>query len=219
MIHHSGMMRTVWVRTMRAAFMDEGKRGHINIHKFPVARAAALLVLPTVLACSEMSVEPDTGFQETFARNESGHVDAVTRVDGQLLEVARALALSMGHSEFRMHVHGALDASSEPEQKIRFNEFIEEAPEAVRRRLSGHLTTSRQGALQPLLDSLPQLEIYLPVVTHRKSWKGSSNVIVGTLLTNKTAIAYDTEARFVTLSPSAPPPRTRPSPNDRRRAC
>jgi hypothetical protein len=134
----------------------------------------SLFVGGTILgtACSERSgipTPPDNGFTNSVPIG-------VQSTQNAMQDAAQGLARALVDLEVRTGLQAALARSSVKEGKLHLQKFL-----AARGRDWGQLVDAHSGrapgAWVASVQSLPELEIYLPVAAH-KGWSGSSDLVV-----------------------------------------
>lgn len=104
----------------------------------------------------------------------SGQLTSQVAMERRMAELARMVAVALDDADVRQAVYTAFEQSEYPEQKIHFRSLVEVGPSEFRQSLG------RAGAeaVSTLLDSIADLEFYLPVPEHREAWAGDASVIV-----------------------------------------
>ncbi len=139
-----------------------------------------------------------------------------TEVDSVGL-VARAFALALSGASIRSELRDAIAASSFPEQKLDFQDFVHKSTSSPLIRRAASKVGWDEPRLRGLIERFPALELYLPVEEQRAAWTGDDNIVVlGTMLRDhdvrragqKTLIAFDTHGDPVTISMTSVPQQT-----------
>src|SRR6267142_1874859 len=135
------------------------------------SRAAALALLVGALACSDRppGTAPDAP---------PGAPDVLSAAARPEL-LARSLALALGDPAFRAHVRAELDRSPFRERKLSFQRFLGADRGRALSAMAGR-TGVATTELARAADEAIQLEMYLPVPEHRRSWTGDADVLVAT---------------------------------------
>jgi hypothetical protein len=125
----------------------------------------------------------------------------------RLAAATRLVALSLGSPAVRAHVRAALSASTYPEHKLHLGRFLRGSG----RQLLAGMAAGRRGATEQdvlaQLDSLVDVEFYMPVPAHRGRWRGGREVIVAAALRDhEIPIAYDVDGNAVALASASVPP-------------
>ena len=119
--------------------------------------------------------------------------------------LARAFARALAAPSFRTQIHSAILQSPFPEQKVHFQGLLTAANRSVLREVA-RLSGSSEAEIQNDAANTPGLELYLPVVEHRAKWKGGSEILVATAISDEDLpTAYDTHGRALELDPLHPP--------------
>jgi hypothetical protein len=117
--------------------------------------------------------------------------------------IARAVALALAQEEVRMSVFRALGASPYRESKLHLRTALASSLGMLASRASAHAPN-----LNALLDSVVDLEFYMPVPAHRNQWNGGNDLIVAGVLKDdgRLPVAFDLEGTpFPILSAKDPP--------------
>lgn len=121
-------------------------------------------------------------------------------------EWARRVAIALADPALRQQVKNDLRDSPIPEFKIRFADYLRGPSGARLLRRLAHAGNATEAAALQQLATIPPLEFYMPVSTHRKSWRGGGDLIVATQVEDTDSpIAWDTRGNRVDLSLVAPP--------------
>ena len=130
------------------------------------------------------------------------------QMEAQLTRLTRSVALSLGrNAAVRGRVRSAVSVSKFAEGKLEFKALVDDAGFGLRAEMARESGTT-PGRIRSALDSLPALELYLPVDAHRDSWEGEPNLIVASLLdddSGSSISAFDLSGRPVALSLDEPP--------------
>jgi hypothetical protein len=172
-------------------------------------------------ACSTDSATRPKAPEETVDRvvmSRGGFPVPESRMRGLLAKVTRELAIALADPTVRAMVYKDLHASPYREHKLHFGTFLRGDAHAL---LSG-MAAARSGApgaaLTPsatvttasvlaTLDTIVDLEFYMPVREHYAAWDGGEILIVASALDDDGSIpvGFDLAGRPVTLSASEPP--------------
>lgn len=115
-----------------------------------------------------------------------------------MVGTARRLAVALRDDGLRAIVFNAIRTSPAREQKIAFRDFLLSAGARVRSAIG-------PGVLEAL-DSVVNLELYLPVRAHRAAWDGDANLLIVTALRDhEPPVGFDLSGRAVLLDPEHPP--------------
>lgn len=163
-----------------------------------------MVTLTSFAACGEESPSSVADGEMQSAGAANGLSEPMRGVEKQLNDVAHAMALTLGSAPERALLYRTASASPHKEKKIQLRrDLLVDAP--FKSRFEAHLAPREGGALA-LLDSLPALEVYLPVDEHRASWVGGEDVVVATTMHDSSEIfAYDlTGGRVVVTEGNLP---------------
>lgn len=130
-----------------------------------------------------------------------GQLDAEEIAAAKL--VARGLAMSLGASEVRDEVRAALASSANIEGKLHLSSYLEGRGGRLLREA---IRLSRDSAFSGRLARLRPLEFYMPVASHRESWRGQEAPLVAfALREGDNPIAFDSTGALVVLNRRSPP--------------
>lgn len=177
-----------------------------------------VLVLAAVLTvggCSaENSVQPNSnsvlseksGGPSAYLVTRGGVLVDTTVVRQVQARIVQAVAKAMADFNVRQLVFRLLHASIYPEHKVHFADFLRGNGDSL---LTAIANVSGKGkpAVLASLDSLIDLEFYMPVPAHWQSWTGDANIQVGGFLSeSETPMVFDLEGRpQVGISRDIPP--------------
>lgn len=114
--------------------------------------------------------------------------------------LARQLARTLNDSAFRSSLDSALRTSTHPEGKVAIDHLLI----ADRGRLAAAIRAATGRDVD--LDVARQLELYFPVDRHRSSWRGESDLLVGTIgRDTETPVAFTLSGRRLALDAEQPP--------------
>jgi hypothetical protein len=125
--------------------------------------------------------------------------------------------LALSDPALRSDLQEAIAASSFPEHKIDFQDFIHKSTSGPLLRRAAANAGWDEPRLRGLIERLPSLELYIPVEAQRAAWKGDGNLVVlGTALRDhdakrmgKTALTgFDTDGNPVAISMTSAPQQT-----------
>ncbi|HEV8713615.1 MAG TPA: hypothetical protein VGX03_12405 [Candidatus Binatia bacterium] len=134
-----------------------------------------------------------------------------------LRQVTLEAAVALADAQLRAEVFAALHSSPYREHKLHFASLLRgdgrhllSAIASHRAALSAAVTPrgqSAQEAVLATLDSIVDLEFYMPVKDHFAAWEGGSNLIVASSLRDDGRVpdGFDLAGRAVTLSAAYPP--------------
>jgi hypothetical protein len=116
----------------------------------------------------------------TTIRSAGGFRLGKSVMDDRLSALTREVAMTLRDSAVRLELLAALHDSPFRESKLHFRTFLL----GDGHRLFETLSTSMGGDARVLatLDSLVDLELYIPVPQHRATWEGEAELIVGSVM-------------------------------------
>lgn len=157
-----------------------------------VPLCAALLVA----ACSDHDPAPLT------LPSTQPSADAATTARERL---AARLAVALADPALRQEFADRFATSDAPEGKLQFQELAR----ADGNRLIATLASRGGGSISDLLTDLDvarNLEVYLPVPSHRESWQGNADFLVATIAHDgERPVAFDATGHRTVLSATLPP--------------
>jgi hypothetical protein len=187
------------------------------MHQRIRVRLAAPLLAAIVAACDRPvptavpdEQPPAANAGDTSTGRGAGGAEASAAADGpatraRLERLTRRFARAMAEPEFRKLVKAELEASPVAEQKLHVGRFLRGDNRRALRELA-RLNGEPEAGVSADADGPIALEMYLPVPSHRASWRGGDELLVASALTDRDApIAYDLRGRRHVLSPDAPP--------------
>lgn len=123
-------------------------------------------------------------------------------MDDRLSRLARSLAVALGEDPgLRSRLRDALAASPYPEGKLEFSALVADESFGLSAAMDGE-----PGRTAAMLDSIIDLELYLPVPDHR-NWQGDDRLLVASLLSDNfgTVSAFDLTGAEVAVADDEPP--------------
>lgn len=177
------------------------------------------VVLVFFASCNENPASPDASvpsIRETVYDILGNNVRLVPTVSGdlvsqhelelQLAELARDLATTLNNPDMRGRIFEAIHGSPFREQKLHFRTLLADEQIGLARALN-----SFRGADNDIfsrLDSLIDLEFYMPVPEHLEKWRRDSELLVVSFPTDEPGISprgFDLNGNEVPVSMSSPP--------------
>lgn len=169
-----------------------------------------LVSLAVLLACAQEGHEPTAPVRPTEARSAmrqstSGAFLLESTMEQVHRRVVRALAMALANSDVRSSVYSAIRASPYREGKLHLRSLLSANGSSL-------LAAARnyEPGLQAALDSLVDVEFYMPVRAHRRAWTGGSNLIVAGVLRDdgRIPMAFDLAGNEVVIHSAQQPPDT-----------
>lgn len=172
------------------------------------------------LGCSDAAITPAKTTQpteEVTLRSRAGVLVQESRMQQLLGQVTREVAVALADEQIRRQVYTGLHESPYGEHKLHFLTFLRGpgAPLLAAIAAARGATPipgvapveARTDAVLATLDSIADLEFYMPVKQHFAAWTGDANLIVASALKDNgsTPVGFDLTGRAVTLSASQPP--------------
>ena len=140
----------------------------------------SLVILGVAPACDSPPTEPaDPDLPSGIGLRQSASQVPVREdvMEQKLKEITRAFSIALQNDERRALVYQSLEDSPFREGKRHFRTMLSSEWAPLLSDIAA-LSTSTVGAVEAALDSIVDLEVYLPVPEHRKLWKGGKDLIV-----------------------------------------
>ena len=135
-----------------------------------------MLGVVAVAGCSADGVlVPDAGSSSMGGRGASAQLAVVQEQSARL---ARGFAVSMNEPQLRAHVRDALRASLLTEHKLPLRDFFATAEGNEVRLAMANAMGLTVAALDQVLAAVPALDLYMPRVEDRMTWRATENVAV-----------------------------------------
>lgn len=161
---------------------------------------AVLLASVPLIGCGEDVLTSESRTQtEVTARSSNSSASTANQ------KLARYLALALNEPSLRSGLLQAMSASPHFEGKVLLDTDLPGPingliPQMAR---AGDVSVQK---IQSLIETAPDLEMYLPVSEHRRSWKGDADYVVATVLEEGAApFGVTPDGQEVTLSADDPP--------------
>jgi len=151
---------------------------------------------------------------ETLARSDQGplrlSVGGLWVSESEMADVHSRLihdvAIALADQQLRAAVYDAIKQSPYREQKLHLRTFLQSDGAAVLSQVA-EARDRPSVAVLAALDSVVDLEFYMPVAEHRARWTGGDNLIVAGVLDDdgRAPVGYDLDGNAVSLDPETPP--------------
>lgn len=99
--------------------------------------------------------------------------------------VARAFALALSRTDVRVHVRNAMRASPVTQHKLVLQEFVLTPAGRHMVEAAAKATGTIPEAVLADVRSLPPMDFYAPYRQHRRTWRATEDVLVGTFLSDE----------------------------------
>lgn len=178
------------------------------------------LVLAVMLLLTVSCVDNDTSSPTEIVTSRSladgaelfetspGVLLTAVQANAILSQLANDLAIALGRNdELRMYVHDAIANSPYTEGKLDFSAEIEKSSNGLLRQLA-EVRQQEDATVLATVDSLMKLELYLPVLAHREAWRGGSDLLIASLISDDGDFeisAFSLDGRSMPVSQAAPP--------------
>lgn len=168
---------------------------------------AALVAAAIAAACDEAST-PLTPADEASSPAESRQAASwtATAQGESMTELTRAVALALGHQGLRTRVLQDMRRAPYLEHKLDFSSYLRGESGGILRAAMRNAAELSGSEIHELLDAAPELEFYMPVVEHRRTWTGGDEVVVASGQDDEDRpVGFDTSGESVPLEVDAPP--------------
>ncbi|HWL41045.1 MAG TPA: hypothetical protein VNO75_12490 [Gemmatimonadaceae bacterium] len=123
---------------------------------------------------------------------------AATTAEGSL---ARSLALAFQDPGVRIQVRDAMRASPVDEHKLVLQTFVQSESGKAMLRAAAERSGVSVESLEAQIASLPELDFYMPIRAHRRSWEATGNIlVVATLDLRGPFVGFTTSGNAMLLS-------------------
>jgi hypothetical protein len=171
----------------------------------------AATFVSVAVACTDEPSAPEKADPSAAAlvQSVSGAYVAELEMRRLLADLTRSVALALDDPETRAEVYRALQASPVRENKLHFSTFLQGSGAPLLTRMA-QVRAEPVNSIVASLDSLIDLEFYMPVPAHRARWSGGSDVIVASTLADDgtVPVAYSLSGGEVRLTSAKVPPGT-----------
>lgn len=161
---------------------------------------AAFVLLTGSFGCADNALDvtkPTVRRQASPAPGESAGTERAA-----LTTLARAIALSLANDAIRAEVLQQMQSAPFREHKLEMRKYLNPGKLARTASASGKNGDDIAAALNTVRD----LEFYMPVASQRESWTGDANILVASQLDDGDEIvAFDLKGRQVALTEASPP--------------
>lgn len=175
---------------------------------------SALVVVGATGACTAPETSPqvvEAVSERTAPETSAEGVPIEESSDPRAVEAAaaegvtRSIALALSRADLGLRLHDVFRASPHPEGKVHLQTFLHREGVFLAEAIVGPSARAKS-ALFDALDSLPSMEMYLPVKEHRDSWSGRGDLIVAFQLHEEdTPIGFHPDGSAADLSLDGPP--------------
>src|SRR3954463_8788958 len=123
-----------------------------------------------------------------------------------LSQIARLVAVAMDNEPARQRLKRDMRAAPFREHKLELASYLRSRDGSALLARMAALNGGNEADIFSTLAAIRPLEFYMPVATHRESWKGRDDVLVVSQLDQWTPLtAFDKTGRPVTLDRKTPP--------------
>jgi hypothetical protein len=162
-----------------------------------------LAVAATLIACDR--TPPTSVTDDAAAPSSDPNTEQYAIQRGAMDRLARRLAQSLAHPEFRASFKAELDRSPFPEGKLHLQRLLQAGDHKLLNEVARLSGSARADVEADARDAIP-LEVYFPVPAHRTAWSGGSDVLVASAREDReNPVGYDVTGRRQVLSAVSPP--------------
>lgn len=141
-------------------------------------------------------------------RSAAGFLVSESRMRELLSHLARDVAVALSDAELRSLVYRSLQESPFPEKKLHFRSYLRGAGVNLLNRIADHRAKLSRAVLASL-DSIIDLEFYMPVRAHKEVWRGGPDLIVAAnIRDHELPVAFDLTGASVPIQSAREPPAT-----------
>lgn len=178
--------------------------------RLPIFAVAALLQVVACDASTPTHVsEVDREVEDSRLQTVAGLMLSEPTVRALHNRLIRDVALALADDGLREAIYRAMQDSPFRENKLHLRTFMESGQTELLKSVSRIRGASENEVLKTL-DSLIDLEFYMPVPEHRARWNGGKELLVAGVLRDDgtVPVAYDLEGRAVPIASAEVPPST-----------
>lgn len=181
----------------------------------------AVFIALVVSACTDSAITPpptQEGNGERKLRGFGGELVLEPQMNKLLAQVTREVAIALSDEQLRTQVLNDLHKSPYREHKLHLSEFLRGTGGPLLNAMAvAHASLAaapgvapgeaRADAVLASLDSIVDLEFYMPVQQHFATWRGGSNLIVASALLDdgRVPFGFDLSGKVLQLSAAEPP--------------
>lgn len=173
------------------------------------SRARLTLAIGGFVAAAACDLAPPTSAGTAGETSLAATMPAVRSKAEQtaaLKELSRAISIAFADSNLRVLVGRSVRSTgTSREFKLEFAPMIRGGLGALIGSANEQRGTMSRDSLLRLLDGLPALEFYMPVVNHRRAWKGQEVLVAAQLTKSDTIYAFDGRGRVLAVDSRTPP--------------
>lgn len=168
-----------------------------------------LLVASVLIACSDAvrpgGEHPIAG-ADAVIRSVNGTPVPYAEMQEGMARLARQVAVALSDPPLRQRVYQELQASPFRENKLHFRSLLIDDDVGLRRAMADAVGVT-EAVVMAALDSVVDLEFYMPVNEHWAAWEGDANLLVASFPDDdgSTPRGFNLEGRELPLSAQEPP--------------
>lgn len=123
------------------------------------------------------------------------------------MKLTRAVARALGKKGLRMRILQDLRKAPYLEHKLHLQSYLSGERGGILRAAMRQKSDLGPDEIDDVLNRAPDLEFYMPVVEHRRSWTGGPDVVIASALDDADEpVGFDVRGNSVGLDPDSPPP-------------
>ena len=178
----------------------------------PLWRGAATTLAAGIASFVTVSCSSDRVTSPPQLERPVYSIAGIPRSEGEMRarldRVTRHVAVALSDAGVRAYVYQQLHASPDREHKLHFDSFAFRVGSPFSSALASAAALTPVG-LRAQLDSLMDLEFYMPVKEHWARWTGGPDLLVAwAIRDHETPVAYDLRGSRVALTSAEEPPAT-----------
>jgi hypothetical protein len=144
----------------------------------PGTAAALLLCAAFLAACGDEPTAPNVAPGVSAATAAPAETSEQLREDALATDLARAMARALAEPSLRGTMKRAMREARNREHKLDLRSYLASKDAARLAKAVAEELELAPGGLASHLQSIPALELYVPVRAHRAAWRGGSELIV-----------------------------------------
>jgi hypothetical protein len=162
---------------------------------------AAFVLLTSSYGCADNALDATKPTVRSQASASPGERAGTERA--ALTTLARAIALSLANDAIRAEVLQQMQSAPFREHKLELRKYLNSGMLVRTASASG----KRADDIAAALNTVRDLEFYMPVASQRESWTGDANILVASQLDEgEEIVAFDLKGKQVALTEASPPP-------------
>lgn len=166
----------------------------------------AMAAMALTAACDQSTTPLTPDGEPSPAQSRQASSWTATPEGESMVELTRAVALALNEQGLRTRVLQDMRKSPYLEHKLAFSSYLNGESGGVLRAAMRKAADLSDTEIDELLTVAPELEFYMPVVEHRRTWTGGAEVVVASDRDDDDRpVGFTTAGESVTLDPYTPP--------------